>query len=85
MISFFQARYRATQKPARMMPGNAPAEVGDQRRLHLWRGTDLMQTLTRWADVVSPTRVRGCSTLDGRLVWLNEGKLVRVNKDGAVV
>jgi hypothetical protein len=67
-----------------MMPGNAPAEVGDQRRLHLWRGTDLMQTLTRW-PMQSPTRVRGCSTLDGRLVWLNEGKLVRVNKDGAVV
>jgi len=39
---------RHAKARSRMMPGNAPAEVGDQRRLHLWRGTDLMQTLTRW-------------------------------------
>jgi hypothetical protein len=66
-----------------MMPGNAPAEVGDQRRLHLWRGTSHADT-NALADAVADSGA-GCSTLDGRLVWLNEDKLVRVNKDGAVV
>jgi hypothetical protein len=40
-----------------MIPGNAPAEVGDQRRLHLWRDQDLNADTNALADAVAESDV----------------------------
>jgi hypothetical protein len=63
-----------------MIPGNAPAEVGDQRRLHLWRDQDLNADTNALADAVAESDV-DLFNLDGRLFWLTEGTLVPVSKN----